>query len=109
VGRIQFLTRKRDFYLLHSIQKGSRAHPATYPMGMVVLYQVVMWPEQEVEHLPLSRAEIKTGGAITPCFIHLCGMVLNYSSTGTALVFLPQRIKIAYKYCNHHVISLFLL
>jgi hypothetical protein len=33
-GQLEFDSgQKQDFYLLHSIQTGSGAHPAFYPMG----------------------------------------------------------------------------
>jgi hypothetical protein len=32
-SRVRFLAGARDLYLLHSVQTGSGAHPASYPMG----------------------------------------------------------------------------
>jgi hypothetical protein len=42
-----------DSSLLHSVQTGSGAHPASYPIG-------------SEGHSPPSSAEVKSGGAILP-------------------------------------------
>jgi hypothetical protein len=53
--RFRFL-RVEDFFLLHIGQTGSGAHQAFHIMGT----------GGEADHSPLSRAEVKIGGAIPP-------------------------------------------
>jgi hypothetical protein len=62
----------RNFSLLHSIQIGSGAHRATYPMGTGVTR---LW--READHSPPSSAEVKNGGAIPPLPVRLHGVVLH--------------------------------
>jgi hypothetical protein len=50
-------------------------------------YVVWLRPELEADCSPPSRAEAKNGGSIPP-FIRLLGVVLNYLSTETALLYL---------------------
>jgi hypothetical protein len=54
-GQGSIPSKGKDFFLLHSVQTGSEAHPASYPIG----------------------AEVKNGAAISPLPICLHGMVLN--------------------------------
>jgi hypothetical protein len=53
------------FSLLHSVQTGSGAHPASYPMGSGALSVGVKLPGSEADHSSPS-AEVKNGGAIPP-------------------------------------------
>jgi hypothetical protein len=67
-----------DFSLLHRIETGYRAHPASYPMGTWGSFPGVMGPGREAEHSPQSSVEVKNGGAVHPlthvfmaqCLIH---------------------------------------
>jgi hypothetical protein len=61
-----FDSQKRQvFSLLHSVQTGSGAHPASYPMCTGVKRL-----GREADHLNPSSAEVKNGGAIPP-FPHM--------------------------------------
>jgi hypothetical protein len=48
-------------FLYYSVQTGSGAHPASYPMRLGGDFSRVKWPRSEVD-----RAEAKNGGAIPP-------------------------------------------
>jgi hypothetical protein len=61
---VQLLTRARQS-LLHSVQTGSGAHPASCPMGTGVFF------------LEGKAAQVKNGGTIPPLPIRLHGVVLN--------------------------------
>jgi hypothetical protein len=56
----------QDFSLLHSVQTGCRAHPASYPMGTGGTFPRDNRPECEAGHSPPSNAEVENGGAILP-------------------------------------------
>jgi hypothetical protein len=47
------------FFLLHVVQTGSEAHPASYPMGTGGLSPRVKRPRREVDHSPPTSAEVK--------------------------------------------------
>jgi hypothetical protein len=49
-----------------SVQTGSGAHPASYPMGTGALSPAVKRPGGEVGHSPPSSAKVKNGGALPP-------------------------------------------
>jgi hypothetical protein len=66
-----------DFYLLHSLQTCSGAHPASSSVGTVILSPGVKRPGREPHHSPPSIAEVKNGGAIHPLPLCLHGEVLN--------------------------------
>jgi hypothetical protein len=58
--------------ILHRVQIGSEAHPASYPMvagGKAA--------EREADNSPAPSAEVKNDGAIPPLPIRLHGVVLN--------------------------------
>jgi hypothetical protein len=59
MARITFLAGAGDFSLLHSIQTGSGANPASYPVGTEAFSLNVKRPERETDthhHLgPMSR------------------------------------------------------
>jgi hypothetical protein len=55
-----------DSFFLHSVQTGSGVHQAYCPMGTVVSSPEVKRPGREADHSPLSGAEVKNGGAISP-------------------------------------------
>jgi hypothetical protein len=52
----------KSFSLLHSVQTGSRAQQATYPVGIGGAF---------------TGIKVKNGGAIPPLPIHLHGIVFN--------------------------------
>jgi hypothetical protein len=68
IGRSRFSAAVGDFYLLHSIQTGFVAHPASYAMtrGRGV---GVMWLRCEAGHSLCSSAEVKNGRA-APLVLH---------------------------------------
>jgi hypothetical protein len=49
-GGVQFLAGARHFSVLHSIQTGSKAHPASYPKGIGALSPGVQQPGHEADH-----------------------------------------------------------
>jgi hypothetical protein len=53
----------QDFSLLHSVQTGSGAHPASYLMGTGDSFPEVKQLGREAHSPPLS-ADVKSGGAI---------------------------------------------
>jgi hypothetical protein len=65
------------FSLLHVVQTGSCAHPASYPMVPVVISSGVKRPRRKADHSPPTSAETKNGGAILPLPICLHGILLN--------------------------------
>jgi hypothetical protein len=74
--------------LLHSIQIGSDAHPASYPMGTEGFSPGVKQPGREANNSPPSSTEVKNGGAIPPLPICHHGVMLNKLSTGTNVLYL---------------------
>jgi hypothetical protein len=62
---VRFPAGTRDFSLLHSVQTGSGAHPASYIMGTGGYFPVKL-PWREADHSPRSNAEVNNGGAIPP-------------------------------------------
>jgi hypothetical protein len=56
----------QNFSLLHGVQTGSGAHPASYPMATGGSFSEVKWQEREADHSLPSNAEVKKGGAIPP-------------------------------------------
>jgi hypothetical protein len=71
-GRGSIPGKTRDFTLLYSVQTGSGAHQASYPMGTGVKRS-----KREADHSSPSSAEVKNGGAIPPSPMWLHGIVLN--------------------------------
>jgi hypothetical protein len=69
--------RGRNFSLLHSVQTGSGAHPASSPMDT----SGVKWAVREADHTPPSSAEVNNGGVIPPLPIRL--------KHGDNFIFLP--------------------
>jgi hypothetical protein len=61
---IQFMAGARDFSLLHRIQTGLGAHPASYYCVPGVVSPGVKWLGREADHSPLSSIKVKHGGAI---------------------------------------------
>jgi hypothetical protein len=67
MGRVGSIPgRARDFSLLHNIQTGSGAHPASYTIGTGGSFPGGMRPGRETDHSPSSSAEVRNGGAIPP-------------------------------------------
>jgi hypothetical protein len=58
-GRGSILGRAMDFSLLRSVQIGSDAHPASYPVS-----SWMKRPGSQADHSPSSNAEVKNGAAI---------------------------------------------
>jgi hypothetical protein len=56
----------KTFSLLHSVQTGTQAHPASYPIGTGAISPGVKRPGREADHSPPSSAEVNNGGAIPP-------------------------------------------
>jgi hypothetical protein len=57
----------QDFPLLHSVHKGSEAHPSLLPKGYGgVISSMVKRAGSEAEHSPLPSAEVKNCGGTSP-------------------------------------------
>jgi hypothetical protein len=56
---IRFPTGAGNFSLRHSVQTGSRAHSASYPIVAGALSLGVKRPGREADHLPASSAKVK--------------------------------------------------
>jgi hypothetical protein len=56
---VQILARAGNFSLLHHIQTGSGAHPASYPMVTGGFLPLVERPVREADHLPPSSAKVQ--------------------------------------------------
>jgi hypothetical protein len=54
----------KDFFLLHSVQTGSEAHPASIQWVPVDLSLGVKRPGRESDHSPSLSAEVTYGGAV---------------------------------------------
>jgi hypothetical protein len=65
-AEVRFLTENRDFSLLHSLQTGSGAHLASYPMSTEDSIPEGKATWRENDHSLLSYAEVMNGGAIPP-------------------------------------------
>jgi hypothetical protein len=63
---VRSLAGVRDFSLLHSVQTGSGAQPASYAVGTGALSPEVKQSESECDHPRPYSAEIKNSGAIPP-------------------------------------------
>jgi hypothetical protein len=63
---VRFLAGARYFSLLHSVQTGSGAHPASYPIGSRGALPGAKRPGREADHSSPTSAEVKDGGAIPP-------------------------------------------
>jgi hypothetical protein len=55
----------QQFSLLHVVQTGSGAHPASYPMGTGNSSPGVKRPGREADHSPPNSAEVKKMGIYT--------------------------------------------
>jgi len=70
-------SRGRIFPLLHHIQVGSDAHPASYPMGTGGSYPGVKRLGCEADHSPPFSAKVKMRGAVSPLPLSLHGIMLS--------------------------------
>jgi hypothetical protein len=66
----------QDFSLLHNVQTGSGAHPASYPMGTGATSPELKRSGREADHYPPSSADIKNE-LYSHSPICLDGVVLN--------------------------------
>jgi hypothetical protein len=58
-SRVRFPAGGWNFSLHHRVQNGSRAHPASYPMGTRDPSLGVKRPGREADHSPPSSTEVK--------------------------------------------------
>jgi hypothetical protein len=56
---VRFPAGAGNISLHHRVQKGSDAHPASYPVGNKGSFPGVKRPGREADHLPPSSAEVK--------------------------------------------------
>jgi hypothetical protein len=61
-----FDSRQEQETLLHCVQTGSWAHPASYPVDTLGNFASDKRSEREADHSSPTSAEIKNGGAISP-------------------------------------------
>jgi hypothetical protein len=54
----------KNFFLLHSVQTGSGADPASYSIGTEALSPGIKWPGREADHSPPSSAKVKKAEAV---------------------------------------------
>jgi hypothetical protein len=64
-SRVPFPAVAGNFSLHHSVQNGSGAHPASYPMSARGFSLRVKRPGREADHSPLSSAEVKNEWSYT--------------------------------------------
>jgi hypothetical protein len=64
MAEVRFPAREKNCYLLHSVQTGCGAHPASYEMGTTWFPAGVKCPGREADHSSPSSAELKNGGTI---------------------------------------------
>jgi hypothetical protein len=76
----------RDFSFLHSLQIGSWAHPASYPMdtGPGDISPRVKLPPHKAYYSPLCTVEVQNGGVISPLTPYASWRGTEFS-TGRAL------------------------
>jgi hypothetical protein len=65
-AKVSFVARASDLFVLHNVQTGLGAHPASYTMIPESLSLGIKRPEREGDHSPPSSAEVKNGGAKPP-------------------------------------------
>jgi hypothetical protein len=65
---------RNNFSLFYSVQTGSAAHPASYPMSSGAYSQQ---PGREADNSPPSSIEVKNDGVIPPLPICLHSVILN--------------------------------
>jgi hypothetical protein len=85
---VRFPAGARNFSLHQSVQKGSGAHPASYPIGNSDFSLEIKQPRREAEHSPLSPAEVKECVELylhSPNTISWRGAQFSKKSTGTTL------------------------
>jgi hypothetical protein len=83
-ARVRSQVEARSFCFLHSVQTGSEAHSASYPVDTEGSFPGVKRPGREADHSPPSSADVKNGGALhSP--IRLLDIVLNKLCTETTL------------------------
>jgi hypothetical protein len=58
-SRVRFPARAGNLSLHHSVQNGSGAHPASYPMGTRGSFPGAKQPEREADHSPPTSSEVK--------------------------------------------------
>jgi hypothetical protein len=63
---VRFHAGVREFYVLHNVQTGSDALPASYPMGTGVPSPEAKRPGREADLSSSSSVEVKNGGALPP-------------------------------------------
>jgi hypothetical protein len=82
-GRPELTSRQgKDFSLLHSVQPGSGAHPASYPMGTGGSFSWVKRSDREADRSPPSSAEVVNTWSYTSILTYECGGV---QSTATSI------------------------
>jgi hypothetical protein len=64
MARVRFPPESRGFSVLHRVQTGVGAHPASYPMDTEECFKGVKRPRRETDYSPPSSAEAKNGGAV---------------------------------------------
>jgi hypothetical protein len=52
------------FSILHNVQTGSEAHPASYPVGIAGCFSGIKRPGRESDHSPPFSTKVRNDGAI---------------------------------------------
>jgi hypothetical protein len=63
---VRFPAEARNVSLLHKVETGSGAHPASYAIGTGGCFPGVKRQQREADYSPLSIAEVKNNGTIPP-------------------------------------------
>jgi hypothetical protein len=64
MAKVRFLAKIRDFSVLHSLQTGSEAHPATYLVGTGGSFPGGKEVGYEYDYAPPSSSKVKNGADI---------------------------------------------
>jgi hypothetical protein len=89
------------FFLQRLVQIGSRAHPASYPMGTGVITPGIYRQGREVDHSPPSSAEVKNAWLYTSIpLINLPGVVLSEAQDTSSGVVFEHRDNFTFSFCS---------
>jgi hypothetical protein len=86
---VRFPAEAGNFSLHHSVQTGSEAHPASYPMGTTGSFPGDKRPGRESDHSPLSSTEVKNARSYTstPQYVFMACCLVKHRDNFTLLVF----------------------
>jgi hypothetical protein len=77
-SEVRFPAGAGNFSVLHHVQTGSGAHPASFPMGTGVSFLGLKRPEREADRSPPSSADVKNAWRYTSTLpMRLHGVMLS--------------------------------